>query len=220
MTTPADATRGFVPPVGQLGFIGLIGVAYSAAAVVALHFLDTDLDPVEDFISEYAVGDYGWLMKSAFFAVSCGTLAIAGGLRRSLRPSRRATAAVVLMSLAGVGFFVAGIFDTDTPNASGDIDNAAAGVAHDFGSSVVFLSVIIAAFVLWGVFASDPPWHGLSRTALWFAIAMTMSRVVTLAIPEGGPVGLPQRVLAATMMIWLAILGWEMRRLAPTERST
>lgn len=40
-----------------------------------------------------------------------------------------------------------------------------------------------------------------------------------IALPKGWPLGLAQRVFVATMMIWLAILGWQMRHLAPTERS-
>ena len=58
--------------VRQLGSIALISVAYSVVAVAALHVLDTDPDPVEHFIREYALGDYGWLMKSVFFAAGLG----------------------------------------------------------------------------------------------------------------------------------------------------
>lgn len=187
-------------------------MAYTVAAVFALHLLDTDVSPVDGFISEYAVGDYGWLMRSAFFAVGLGTFAIALGLRESLTPSRRATAVVILMIIAAIGFVVAGIFDADTPDASGDIENTAPGLVHDLSTFVLFLNVIVAAFLMRGLFASEPRWQALSRAALWFAVAMTVSRIVMLAVPERGPGGLTQRIFTTIVIVWLAILGGRLRR--------
>jgi hypothetical membrane protein len=200
--------------VRQLGLIGLIGVVYTVAAVGALHLLDPEVGIVEGFISEYALGDYGWLMRSAFFAAGLGTLAIALGLRQSLPRCRRAALAAALMAVAALGFVVAGIFDADTADASGKTTITLPGVIHDTSTFVLFLGVIVAAFLLHGLFAREPRWRALSPVALWFAVAMTVSRLVMLVVPADGPGGLSQRVFTALLMIWLAVLGWGVRRSA------
>jgi hypothetical protein len=47
--------------------------------LAALHFIKPKLDPSWHFISEYAIGDYGWIMALAFLALalSYGALFIA-----------------------------------------------------------------------------------------------------------------------------------------------
>lgn len=47
---------------------------YAVAALVLLHFLRTDYIPRSHMISDYAVGRFGWLMKSVFAAMSLGNL--------------------------------------------------------------------------------------------------------------------------------------------------
>lgn len=59
---------------------GSIGT--SAAFMVmlgALHIFRPDLAPSWHFISEYEVGDYGWMMRAAFFAlaISCAGVLVA-----------------------------------------------------------------------------------------------------------------------------------------------
>ncbi len=219
MTRPANAPRASFPTVEQLGSLGLLSVAYSAVAVAALHLLDTEFDPVDDFLSEYALGDYGWLMRSVFVASGLGALAIALGLWRSLPRDKQAAAGALGVAVTGVGFIVAGIFETDTEDAAGEVETTATGLVHDLASSTLFLSVIIAAFLLWRVFAAAPSWRALSRPTLGFAIALVVFRVATIAVPEGGPVGLPQRVLAALMMGWLALLAWWLVRASDRRES-
>ena len=59
-------------------------ISFTAAAtflilLAALHVIKPEYDPSWHFVSEYAIGDYGWVMMVAFFslALSCVTLIIA-----------------------------------------------------------------------------------------------------------------------------------------------
>jgi len=56
----------------RIASIAIVGISYFLTAVIALHFLRPDYDPVSRFVSEYAVGQYGFLMTSAFFGLSLG----------------------------------------------------------------------------------------------------------------------------------------------------
>jgi hypothetical protein len=43
----------------QYGTIGFAGVGLLVVTLVALHFLDPDLSVVDEYMSVYALGDYG-----------------------------------------------------------------------------------------------------------------------------------------------------------------
>jgi len=192
----------------QLGTIGMIGIGWFVVAVLALHVIEPDFSPVDDFISDYANGDYGWLMQSAFFGAGVGTIAIALGLRKTLLPGKRVTASVVLLLLAGIGYLLA-ISKTDP---TGVTEATTAGTVHILGSMLIFFSLLISAWMLRGVFKRDPAWAPFARTQMWFAIAYTVTMFTNFATPEDGPVGLTQRIFVPVMMAWLATLAWSIHR--------
>ncbi len=198
----------------QLGTVGMAGVSFWVIAVIALHFLDSELSAVDTYVSDYALGEYGWLMRAAFIGVGIGTIAIGWGLRITLTPGKRVTASVVLVLVAGIGFILGGVFNTDP---TGETDLTAAGTIHLVSALVLFLCLVISAWMLRGVFKRDESWEPLSITALLFAIALTATFLVSFLTGEDGPVGLTQRIFAPVIMIWLFILGWNIRRIGSPQ---
>jgi hypothetical protein len=65
--TAISATAASLSFTGTISFMVLL---------TALHLIKPELDPSWHFISEYAIGDYGWVMMLAFLslAFSCVTL--------------------------------------------------------------------------------------------------------------------------------------------------
>ena len=65
--TTNEATAAQISIAAAAVFLGLL---------VVLHFFKPEFDPSWRFVSEYAIGDFGWLMKAAFFslALSCAFL--------------------------------------------------------------------------------------------------------------------------------------------------
>jgi len=187
-----------------LGIMAILGVAYFVAAGVALHFLDSALDPAVVFMSDYALGPYGWLMRSAFVALGFGILACGLGLQSTLTRGKRVTPAVVLVIVAGVGILAAGAFNTDPYNA---VEGTTLGTLHAVGSLLAFLSLIISAWLLRGVFSRDARWQGFSTATLGFAIAMTATFIFMSASVVGA--GLGQRIFVVAIMSWLALLAWQ-----------
>ncbi len=73
-----------MPPAGFARIAAWMALAASGVFLVllaALHVLKPDLDPSWRFISEYELGDYGWVMRVAFFALalSCAGMGVALG---------------------------------------------------------------------------------------------------------------------------------------------
>ncbi len=54
-------------------------------AMVLLHVVRTDLDPVRQVMSEYANGRFGWFMTAAFYAMGLACIALAVRLGRADR---------------------------------------------------------------------------------------------------------------------------------------
>lgn len=92
----------------------------SAAAVVllilALHVVKPELDPSWRFLSEYAIGANGWVMKLAFFAWAVGCLALFVALGRETTPLRARIGRWVLL-VVGLALVGASLFDQDPVTA-------------------------------------------------------------------------------------------------------
>ena len=216
MTTPAEPTSRRSLVVRLFGVIGVAGVAYFVATFVVLHFVQWGLNPAQHFISEYALGRLGWLVTLAFLVVGVGTLALARGLHRSFEPGELVATPVALITIAGISFIVLGIFKIDPLLEDGTTAYTPAGIAHLLAGLVLFLGLVVGAFVLRGVFAGDARWWGLEEATLRLALGMLVASVVMVAVPQQ-MVGLAQRAVVAIMLTWLAVLGWWMHRLDPVE---
>ena len=69
-------------------------VAFAAAAAfvvlfAVLHVIKPDLDPSWRMGSEYAIGDYGWVMRIAMFALALSCAASFAALRSEIETTRR-----------------------------------------------------------------------------------------------------------------------------------
>jgi len=192
----------------QYGTIGIVGVSVFLLVNVALHFLDPDLSVVDAVLSDYALGDYGWLSRAADFAAAVGLIAIALGLRSTLAPGKRVSASWVLILLAGFGFIVSGLFDTDGTEAT---EFTTTGTLHIVGSMVSILGLIVTAWLLRGVFSRDDGYRHLSRTQLWFAILISVA-AVALILLSGTADGLAQRALVIVMVTWWLVLAVNVRQ--------
>lgn len=70
-------------------WISLVGVGTFMVGVLLLHLLKRDLNPAQHFISEYALGRFGWVQVIDFLAAGVGGIALALTLPRVVRSSGR-----------------------------------------------------------------------------------------------------------------------------------
>ncbi len=195
------------------GVIGMVGIGVAILTLLALHFLDTDVSPVDDYMSFYALGDFGWLMAGGNIAAGVGTIAIAFGLRETLAPASKVTLAWSLVLIGGLSFAVLTLLTTDPP---GNAAQTMQGVVHNAAGYIQLLSFLVAAWLLRTVFARDEGFRHFARSERWFAILMTVSLLLVL-VTFNGPIGLAQRLFAVVLFSWLLLLAQELRR---TESSS
>ncbi len=189
-----------------------VGVLYFIMAVVILHPLRPDLNPVTHAVSNYAVGPFGLLMTSAFFMLALSEFALAQGLVRGLAGSRRAIVSVALLNLAAVGLVVTGLFHSDVnvprPPAS------ASALVHWTGAGISFLSLMISIFLLSGCFKDDARWQSIYRLSyVWGAgIVLALAAYGALAIIDWTGIG--ERIYIATSILWLLFASLKLRTIA------
>jgi hypothetical protein len=193
---------GRVESTRWFGVVALASVGLWVLIVIVLHGLKSDLDPVETYISDYAIGDNGLLMAAAFVIVGLGMLCLAMGLRASLASGKRVLLGVILMAVTGVGFILAGVFTTDPTGAE---EATTEGSLHLLGAVLVFPVTIANSFVLLGVFRRDPRWASFAARWRWAPWVLLVGMIVAFGSPDD-ILGLTQRVFAAIIMGWFAVM--------------
>lgn len=127
--------------VGVAG-IATVSAVLSLAALGLLHWLEPEVNPGWQFVSEYALGPFGWIMNATFFGMALGLFAV-GTLSLFRLPSVTGRIGAALAFVSGVGMVLAGGFNTD-PSPSGPASWA--GEVHNLGA-LLNLTPYAALFV-------------------------------------------------------------------------
>jgi len=204
-------------PAAEISFSAArlcMGMAAAFVVLLAvLHLIRTDLDPSWRFISEYEIGNFGWLMRLAFFSLAASYAALFIAIRPQLRGfGGYAGLACLLISAAGLA--IAGIFTTDPITTSPEALTTS-GKLHALGGTLGFAMPFASVIVSWSL-ARNSAWASARRSLLWaagLAVIGFLVSIVSLAtmIPSDGKfgpdvaVGWPLRFEIATYCVWLIV---------------
>jgi len=182
-----------------LAQVGLGGIGLFLGLVVLLHFVEREFSPVRRSVSEYALGEHGYLMNIAFFLLGSGTGALALGPHRGSNPGHGLPSALLGGSAALI--IVAGVINADP--STGEVATTTAGLVHRGVVLIAMIGVLVAAFVLAKRFKRDSCWRASARVALTWAVIMLASMVVHLSTVETEVAGLMQRIYVVVVIGWL-----------------
>lgn len=193
---------------GAFATAAMVLFAYSAMALLTLHFLRPDYAPATNFISNYAVGRYGWIMTTWFLGMSCGLLTLAAGLYTNGLRSIVASLGIFLLIIAAIGLVVSAIFPTDAPGAP----STSSGAIHDMSFLVNVGSILIATVLLSVSFGAHPVWRSYRRTA-WILTSLIFIGFVVqfLTLHKGMPYGLANRFFVVVLFAWLFAVSFRLR---------
>lgn len=195
-----------------LSLIAIVGIVYFVVAVLILHVLRPEYNPINHAVSNYAVGPYGYLMTAAFYALALSVFALALGLARSMVLTNQARVALLLLNIASVGMIVMGIFPGDVhalhPPAT------VTGVIHWTAAGASFASIMIAAFILSRCFKTDERWQAFQRSTLVLAMAMVAALLAYGVLALVGWIGVGQRIYIAVSLMWLLFVAVGLRSIA------
>jgi hypothetical membrane protein len=170
--------------------IVFVCAAYFVSVLIMLHILEPDFDPRFRFMSEYALGNYGWLMTTTFVALGLAPVVVTVGLR-SIHPwSRNARIGLGLLTVAGIFVWLAGVFRDSIP--------------HLLAGVVAFPSMVMAVLLLSWTFRQAAGWRQIFAVTLLIAVGM-LAAFLSMAADVGMP-GLQQRIVIFLFLLWLSIV--------------
>lgn len=170
------------------------------ACIVVLHVLRSDLDVVSDRLSEYANGQYGSLMATAFFAVGGAMACLGAAMIMTGAASGWWRLDPAALAIGGLGMVISGLYQTD-PTGSGTQEDV-----HSLASGCASLALIGAA-VAWSVVG---PGRHVVPARLLALVALTLG-AISPGLHHSAWTGLSQRLLWATLLGWLIVTTVELR---------
>lgn len=192
-----------------------------AAALVlgllaALHLLSPELDPSWRMVSEYALGDYGWVLALLFVSWALSSVTLFFAVKSQ---------AQTIGGKIGLGFLLASALGMSMA-AVFDVSHDLHGVAALIGMPSFPIAALLISFSL----GRNPAWSPARRLLLWTAqlpwlsvVLMTVAVLTRLAQTGGefGPgmwIGWANRLLVVAYCVWLIIVARLALRLGTQDR--
>ncbi|MFE9279480.1 DUF998 domain-containing protein [Paenibacillus glucanolyticus] len=198
----------------------MTGSRFALASIIAgglfvlllssLHLLEPEFDPTWRFISEYALGDFGWMMHLAFGLLALAQISVAITIFPHIR-TVTGYIGLVILGISAIGVIIAGIFVTDPITVSPD-DATFSGSMHSIGAMLDYTPV--AALLISLSLSRLDVWRPMKRVLLTSAIiAIVAMLLFVLQIPQDGQfgpgvlAGMFGRFLILADIAWLTIVG-------------
>ena len=193
----------------RLATFALSMFAVYCLLLAVLHAVGGDHDPTINFVSEYQLGPFGWLLTLALASLALGGAALLAALHRSPVGLPGGTASLVAvwtgMTIVGAVFHVDPLqiaFAEEGPpafTASGWVHALAGGVG-----ALCLMAAMLRLSLTWVRVIPRPPVRvamlALSLAAPATYLAMLLTR------PGTFPAGLYQRAHLVTVAAWLLIV--------------
>ena len=174
------------------------GLVFFLITIILMHLLRPDLHLLSSSVSEYAVGDYGWLMTNGFLSLAISALLLETGLLLSIRASKTS---IITLSLFCIGSFLFTIFPTDIPVNK----PTPRGLVHGFSALLALLNLGIA-MIVWGfVFKKTRHWSSLAKLSWFFGVVSLVLFILFLATPVPFR-GFSERILMGWDISWLIVI--------------
>jgi hypothetical protein len=200
--------------------VSILATAYFATAAVVAHVVMTQYSFFSDYISDYAVGPWGWIYGSAFLASAIGCLALAVSLVVSIPSQALSRIGVVLLVLVGATFVIDFAFPTDIlpPGAP---PTTGAGVVHLLDALLGWMLFTVSSVLISSRLGHDPywkAWRPLLTTLACLSVLLLVA-LVGVVISEAPFGGLAEKLFILDRNAWALALGvLAFRAPAPGDR--
>jgi hypothetical protein len=197
--------------------LAFVGAAAFLALLALLHVLEPEFNPSWRLISEYEIGNCGWMMRLAFFSLGLSCLALPVAVRR-YAGTLDGRIGLVLLAFVAAGLIGAGVFVTDPITAPTNALTTS-GNLHNLCALVVIPGFLIAVTLIERGLPRNEDWASMRRWLPWATalvwlgfLAFVVSIFIFMPSRSGfGPdvlVGWPNRFMMITYPAWLMIVGW------------
>ena len=193
----------------QLTTLTLICIAYFVFAIVILHFLRPDVNPLSRPTSEYAVGKYGFFMTAAFFSMSVASFSLLIGLYKGVSLPLHSHIGLVFLGIWGVGLLVAMSFPINPQGT----ELTTISTVHRINGPLTFLSLTIGTVLISRSFKRDESWQSYYHSAMTLSLIMLVFFIITgvNVAAKTGFEGLCQRTFLVIFVTWFILTTLHLR---------
>jgi hypothetical protein len=193
--------------------LSLLSGAAFLVLLAALHFVRPDLDPSWSVISEYALGDYGWLMTIAFLAWGLSAISLFVAIRSQVQ-NLVGRIGLVFLLIGAAGLILAAIFPTD-PITTPPEALTTGGTIHSMGAMISDGILIGGSLLTLSLVRKNPNWSQVRKPLIWavglaWIGAITFTASMAILLPQNGGqlgpevlIGWQGRFSAAVYAVWL-----------------
>ena len=187
--------------------IAIILALVCFGAVMLLHVMRGDIDPLRQVMSEYANGSNGPIMTVVFYAFGLSSVALAFRLRGAI-PRRGVPRLIpLLLALAGIGLIAAGVFEVERPLVPDTLEE----LIHSNASVLAFVLLITSMFVVSLMCWTEARWWTFRWASLILAVAAAAAAMATPFTQQTGWSGAVQRLLSLTVLLWFLLAALHVR---------
>jgi hypothetical protein len=198
--------------------VSLMSGAMFVLLLAASHFVKPDLDPSWRVISEYALGDYGWIMTIAFLAWGLSTISLFVAIRPQIHTlGGRIGLAFLLIGAAGP--ILAALFPTDPVMTPPDAMTTS-GAIHSLGAVLGDGIPVAAALLTLSLVRKNPHWSSVRKPLIgatvlaWVGFVVLTASMAILLPQHGGQlgpdvlVGWQNRFMVVAYTAWVMTAAW------------
>lgn len=195
--------------------LSFVSAFVSLFLMLILHLVKPGLSPASHMLSEYAIGDQGWIMKLAFFAWAASCLLLVMAIRSYIH-TMAGKIGLVLLFIVGLSLVMAGIFVMDPPTASPE-ELTTHGNLHGLSAMIGIPGHAIAALLISFSLKQNPEWFKAKTTLVrfahftWISLLLLFASVFIMMSQSGGKftgdnaVGWFNRLLVFSYCAWLIV---------------
>ena len=205
-----------------------VSFAAAAAFVVlfaVLHVIKPELDPSWRMGSEYAIGDYGWVMRIAMFALALSCAALFAALRSEIETTG-GRIALGLLLVNAAALVVGGTFVVD-PVTTKPPDMTTHGILHSAAGAIFTFGFPIAGVLLGRSLGRRQAWRSAMQSIrwtahfMWISVAVTLVHIITVlssgrVFGPGSWNGWLNRLTVLSFCAWLMTVSWRAIQLRKT----
>lgn len=207
-----------VPPAGGVverpvhratgaSLIALVLVLMCFGAVMLLHVLRGEIDPLRQVMSEYANGSHGVIMTVVFYGFGLSSLALAFRLRRAINLEGVTRLFPSLLAVAGVCLIASGVFEVERALVPDSLEE----VIHSNASVVAFVLLIASMLLFSYACRNDDRWWSFRWTSTVISLSAAAAAMATPLTAQTGWSGLVQRLLSLTVLLWFLLTAIRVR---------
>jgi hypothetical membrane protein len=187
--------------------VSILATFYFFGAAIVAHLINTQYNFLRDYISDYALGPWGWIYGSAFWASCVGCIALAAALTQSIPPVALSRTGVGLLVIVGVTYAIDFVFPTDIL-PPGTPPTTVVGSIHLLDALLGWVLFAVGALLVSSGLKSVPYWKRWRAPLMnlaWLSVLLLIALVIVVAskAPFGG---LAEKAFILDRNIWALLL--------------